>query len=110
MIEKINALRSFVKEDLGDVKEYYIFRTENLEGKEQFGVIMLSQDVEHLDEHCDKCRDEILGFKIPGPEEVPKYLWILVGPTKFARIKSGWRDSRGVDLRRATDFFLQEVE
>jgi hypothetical protein len=77
MIEKNNALRSFVKEDLGDVKEYYIFRTNNIEGEEQFGVIMPSQDVEHLDEHCDKCRDEILGFRIPGPEEVPNYLWVF---------------------------------
>lgn len=92
-----DKLRKFFKEKTDpEIVDFMLFEIDN-----NLGVIYSDPNVEHLDNHCDQCRDEILVLKFRGPdEELPSYLDVSVGPTKFARIKSGWRESEGLDLKR----------
>jgi hypothetical protein len=75
------------------------------------GILASAEDVERLDEHCAECRDALLPFKVPVHEKKGQsYLSLLVGPTKFSRIRSGWRDSSGLSLRRVVRFWPTTTE
>lgn len=90
---RIHILRELMEANT-DVSAYKIFKL-----KDSVGVICQSSDSEVMDEHCDECRQEVLAFNFKGPtSELPSFLFSCVGPTKFARIESGWRASTGLDL------------
>lgn len=88
---KIELLKSFLQEnDLrGDLNKELFFTFEN---KEEIipGIIYLENKSEINDNHCLECQEEFLAFKAPGPNQnLPFYLAISVGPTKFEKIKLG---------------------
>ena len=101
MNPKIEALRAYVEADPDpEHLDFMLFEVPLLEtGEMQVGVIYCDPGADYIDDHCDQCRDEILPFGCRGPsEDLPKYLVVSVGERKFARIKTGWRDSSGLDL------------
>lgn len=89
----IEALRQHIL-TLPDVQKYLLFERDG-----EAGLICCDEDTEESDAHCEVCREEILAFRLRGPnEELPFFYFVGVGPTKFARIQQGWRDSQGFDL------------
>lgn len=102
-VNRIEALRAYVEADPEPSHtDYLLFEVPHLEtGEMQVGVIYCDDGADYLDDHCAQCRDEVLPFGLRGDtEELPSYLVVSVGPRKFARIKAGWRDSEGMDLKR----------
>ncbi len=50
---------------------------------------------------CNQCQDEILAFALRGPsKDIPRYFSVGVEASIFAKIKSGWRDSKGFNLKK----------
>lgn len=97
----LEALRADVEAEWPGTP-YMLFESTSLDtGEPQVGVILRDDEAELIDAHCEECRDEVLPFGCLGPSaELPRYLMVYVGPTKFARIQAGWRESTGMDLRR----------
>lgn len=100
-MNQIALLRDYLKDALDpEITEMMFFETKDLAGNDRVGVLYCDPDVERLDQHCDQCQDEVLGFKLRLKlEGLSSYLSVGVGPTKYARIRAGWRDSQGIDLR-----------
>lgn len=90
--DKIKILKDIVSLDYS---EYLLF-----EHDDDVGVIYCDEESEISDLHCDLCKKDIFPFKVVGTEKLPAYLIVSVGPTKFERIKNGWRDSDGLDLNK----------
>lgn len=102
-MSRIEALRAYVEADPEPSHtDYLLFEAPHLKtGEMQVGVIYCDDGADHLDDHCAQCRDEVLPFGLRGDtEELPVFLVVSVGPRKFARIKAGWRNSEGIDLKR----------
>ena len=100
---RIEALKEYVETDPApNHTGYLLFEVPHIEtGEMMVGVLYCDPDAEYLDAHCEQCRDEILPFCFRGDtEDLPKYLVVSVGQTKFDRIRAGWRDSGGMDLKR----------
>lgn len=91
----LEVLRGLINSRGSKVLDHLVFR---LDG--ELGVIYCTADAEDADQHCDECRDELTLFRPRGPSpELPHYYLAIIGPTKFARIRAGWRDTLGLDLR-----------
>lgn len=102
-MNRIEALRAYIEADPEPSHlDYLLFEVPHLEtGEMQVGVLYCDDRADYLDDHCAQCRDEVLPLALRGDtEELPAYLVVSVGPRKFARIKAGWRDSEGMDLKR----------
>lgn len=100
MTTPIERLRAYLREEnVPEGTPYRLFEMTDKEGNERVGVLYCAPEVEQSDEHCPECRDEVLGFGVRlDLEGLDNYLVVSVGPTKYARIESGWRDSHGLDL------------
>ena len=90
--EKINILKDIVSLDY---YEYLLF-----EYGDDVGVIFCDEESEMNDLHCDLCKKDIVPFRVVGSGNLSSYITISVGPTKFERIKNGWRESDGLDLNK----------
>lgn len=91
---KIRVLRELIATQNSEVLAHLVFR---LDG--ELGVIYCTADAEDADQHCDGCKDELTVFRPRGPSpELPHYYLAVIGPTKFARIRAGWRDTLGLNL------------
>lgn len=94
----LDHLKLYVKEDLNLQDNQCIF----FELNEELGVIYCDSAVEALDEHCDKCRNELLPFKFNASmDREIVYLMVSVGETKFNKIKSGYYNFDGLSLKDA---------
>lgn len=101
-MSKIEILRAYVEAN-PEHMSYLLFEVPHIRTNEMLvGVIYCDDLTDPLDNHCDKCRDKISPFLVKGEiEGLDHYLIASVGPTKFERIRAGWRDSNGLDLRLA---------
>lgn len=96
MNQGMNALQELIDSQDSDVLDHLVFRR-----GDELGVIYCTEDAEDADEHCDQCRDELTVFRPRGPSpDLPHYYLAVIGPTKFARIRAGWRDTLAFDLNR----------
>jgi len=90
--EKFKILKNIIS---SDNSEYLLF-----EHNDDVGVIFCDEESEPFDFHCEDCISDVSPYRIKGSKELLTYLIISVGPTKFNRIKNGWRDSTGIDLNK----------
>lgn len=80
--------------------DFLLFEVDGDRGTE-VGILYPDPEMESYDAHCAECREEILvfGCRVDEPA-LSRYLAGAVSPTKFARIRAGWRESIGLDLRK----------
>lgn len=83
-----------------DVEEFFIYQKED-----QIGIINCVKSMEETDNHCEQCKNELLCFRFRSTILDPPYILLsTVGPTKFERIRSGYRAFEGLDLTNAKIF------
>lgn len=97
------SFKNYIVSNLNlDCLDFLLFEISNIENNSlTLGVIYCDSELESADLHCEQCKNEILPIRVQGPNhQIPNYLTAYVGPTKFSRIKSGWRNSEGLDLNK----------
>jgi len=107
MIEQkfeLQKLLEIAKEDLEDpvsgISDIMLYQKDD----NVIGIIYCTSSMEENDNHCEQCKNELLCFKFREPELPEGFLSSMVGPTKFERIRSGYRAFEGLDLTNATIF------
>jgi hypothetical protein len=79
----------------GNIKDFIFFAYEDTIG------ILYSNPALSSAHDCNQCQDEILAFALRGPsKDIPRYFSVGVEAAIFAKIKSGWRDSKGFNLKK----------
>jgi hypothetical protein len=85
--EKLEQFKKYAS-TMEEVVGVYLIKSSK--DQDLWGFMIVEDECEKLDKHCEKCMKEISYFKFAPHDQIQyQYLLCTVSPTKFSKIKSG---------------------